>query len=448
MSRFRSPKVWRTAVLAVPLLCVLVGAMYFLPPVRSRLEWRVRSLISEVRYRLNPPQEVVFVPQGQSAGLDGPAAQATIEWLVQQTLQAATAAAALTPQPGQSAVTTESPTPVPTATPVPTPIPARTTLAGFRHEYQQMNNCGPATLAMALSFWGWAGDQTTTRASLRPNYQRVDDKNVNPSEMVAFVESQTGLQGVARFGGDLDLLKRLLAAGFPVIIEKGFQPPKEDWMGHFQLLNGYDDDGQQFVAQDSYTGPDVSVAYADLAQRWWRDFNYAYVVLFPPERQAEVLSILGPHAGPVENFRLAADKARAEIPNLQGRDLFFAWYNLGSSLVGLQDYPAAAQAYDQAFAVYAALPEEERPWRTLWYQDGPYAAYYHTGRYEDVLTLGNQTLNNVGGPILEESFYWMGLAREAIGDLEKAIYDFQKAVEINPYSTPALRELDRLGVAP
>jgi TolA-binding protein len=64
-----------------------------------------------------------------------------------------------------------------------------------------------------------------------------------------------------------------------------------------------------------------------------------------------------------------------------------------------------------------------------------------------VITLGNQTLDTVGGPILEESFYWMGLAREATGDLEKAIYDFQKAVEINPDSTPARQELVRLGVA-
>ena len=32
---------------------------------------------------------------------------------------------------------------------------------------------------MALSFWGWQGDQRDTRAYLRPNFATVDDKNVN-----------------------------------------------------------------------------------------------------------------------------------------------------------------------------------------------------------------------------------------------------------------------------
>src|SRR5690606_18275268 len=104
---------------------------------------------------------------------------------------------------------------------------------------------------------------------------------------------------------------------------------------------------------------------------WWRDFNYVFVVAYPPEREAEVLSILGPLADETAAYRLAAERARQEIAVLNGRDLFFAWYNLGSSLVGLQEYPAAAEAYDQAFAVYATLPEADRPWRVLWYQTGP-----------------------------------------------------------------------------
>jgi hypothetical protein len=72
-------------------------------------------------------------------------------------------------------------------------------------------------------------------------------------------------------------------------------------------------------------------------------------------------------------------------------------------LLNLQDYAGAAQAYDSAFALYAALPQDERPWRLLWYQDGPYAAYYHTGRYQDVINLAHSTLINVDKPVLEET---------------------------------------------
>ena len=101
----------------------------------------------------------------------------------------------------------------------------------MRYEYQKFNNCGPANLAFALSFWGWKGSQMDTRAYLRPD-QAVDDKNVNPSEMVDYVVSQTAYKALARMGGDLSLLKALIAAGFPVLIEKGHEQPKEDGTTH------------------------------------------------------------------------------------------------------------------------------------------------------------------------------------------------------------------------
>jgi tetratricopeptide (TPR) repeat protein len=82
----------------------------------------------------------------------------------------------------------------------------------------------------------------------------------------------------------------------------------------------------------------------------------------------------------------------------------------------------------------------------LWYQDGPYQAYFYSGRYVDVIELGNATLAWVGEPVLEETYYWMGLAREAQGDLDKAIYDLKKVVEINPNNTQALERLQNLGV--
>ena len=423
-------------LLVATLLCLLVVGLYSLPPIHDRVAWRVQNVRTQIRHALDPPEQVVFVPQEQ------------VDAIVQATLQAL--APSVTPSPVPSlaptlAGPTETPVPSPTPTLPPTPIPDRVTLTGITHEYQQMNNCGPANLAMALSYWGWQGDQRATRAFLRPNFKDFDDKNVMPAEMVAFVETQTGFKALARFGGDLDLLKRLVAAGFPVMIEKGFQPPKEDWMGHFELVSGYDDGRRRLIAQDSYIMPDFPVPYEDVTSGWWRDFNYAYLVVYPPEREAEVFSILGPQVDPLANYRYAAEKARQEIPNLSGRDLYFAWYNLGSSLVGLEDYAGAAQAYDQAFIIYPQIPKPDRPWRMLWYQVGPYEAYYHTGRYQDLIALGNQTLNSVGGPVLEETFYWLGKAREASGELEKAIADYQKAAAIHPGSTPALAELQRLG---
>jgi tetratricopeptide (TPR) repeat protein len=155
---------------------------------------------------------------------------------------------------------------------------------------------------------------------------------------------------------------------------------------------------------------------------------------------------LGPQNDAQFNFQYAADLALQETATQTGREQFFALFNRGTSLVYLEDYAGAAQAYDTAFSLYAALPQEERPWRLLWYQEGPYAAYYHTGRYQDVVNLAHSTLINVDKPVLEETYYWRGLAKEALGDRAGAIEDLQRAYDLNPNSTPAGEALRRLGV--
>ncbi len=91
-------------------------------------------------------------------------------------------------------------------------------------------------------------------------------------------------------------------------------------------------------------------------------------------------------------------------------------------------YNAAGTAYDQAFNLYSNLPipQKDWPYRMLWYQTGPYWAYYYTGRYQDVINLANTTLGTVlGGPTLEESLYWRGMAEGALGRHERRRYRFQ-----------------------
>jgi len=447
---------WRYAIftfLAVILFAMAAVFFYRLPPVHERLSWRLASLQAQVRRALNPPEQVVFVPQQAEQ-------PSTVETIAQATMAAMAAQAtptqadssnpgspeeSSTPFDSEAAPPTETPLPTPTPTFTPTPIPEKVVLSGIVHEYQQFNNCAPANLAMALSYWGWQGDQGDTRAYLRPNLE-VDDKNVMPAEMVKYVEETTGLSAVTRVGGDQALLKRLVAAGFPVIIEAGHHPPKDWWMGHFLVINAYDDLSGRFVTQDSLIQPDLPLPYEELAARWWRDFNYVYLVIYPPERQAEVLNLLGSQADEASAYQEAAQRARDEIPTLEGRDQFFAWFNLGSSLVGLQDYVAASEAYDKAFAKYQKLSEEQRPYRLMWYQDGPYHAYFYSGRYQDVVNLANATFSWAGQPVLEESYYWRGMAYEALGELNLAITDFKKAAALNPNFLPPREALQRLGV--
>lgn len=441
LNSVRMRKFVLSLAIGIPLLCLAGIAAYSLPPIHDKLAWRIEELRAKVQYTLNPPEQVVFVPQKQ--------VDANLAAIVQATLTARpveTRPAAATPTPTLAPVgPSATPPPPPSPTSTPPPLPGSFRLGGITHEYQLWNNCGPATLAMDLSFWGWQGDQKDTAAFLKPNTR---DKNVMPYEMENYVTQMTGLKILVRYGGDLQTIKAFVAAGFPTIVEKGFEGATFDgWMGHYEVVNGYDDAKSRFTAQDSYLGPNLSVPY-DQMESYWRAFDFVYLIVYPAQRENEVLSILGPQADATANLKFAADKASAEISQLTGRDLYFAWYNRGTSLELAQDYTGAAAAYDQAFALYPSIPEKSRPWRMLWYQTGPYFSYYHTGRYADVIDLATKTLDASNEPVLEESFYWRGMAKNALGDTKGAIEDFQASIQAHPGFGPALVQLQQLGNAP
>jgi len=416
------------------LFVFLIGipVIYNLPPVQERVGWRAAELLARFKYALSPPEETIFVPREKDIWATPMVSPQTLSPVPRSITGTKIPS---TEQPGLPLI------PTVTTKPIPTSIQ----LDGFQHEYQTWNNCGPATLGIALSFWGWEGDQRPIAAFTKPNSR---DKNVMPYELAAYVEVETELELVYRVAGETELLKRLLAAGFPVIIEKGFEGRDFDgWMGHYILVTGYSDREQTITFQDSYYGPDQDLDYADL-ESYWRAFNFTYLVVYPLERQDEVATILASQFDEEYNNHYAAQKASDEIYVLTGRDQFFAWFNRGTNLVRLQDYDGAAAAYDEAFAIYPDIPAKERPWRMMWYQTGPYWAYYYTGRYQDVIKLTTTTLNAMSEPVLEESYYWRALAREGLGDTKSAIKDLRSALKFHPGFKPALTQLKQPGSAP
>jgi len=287
---------------------------------------------------------------------------------------------------------------------------------------------------------------------IKPNDK---DKNVMPYEMEDFVETQTsGLGALTRMGGDIDMIKRMVAAGFPVLLEKGYYEydytGKLGWLGHYQFINGYDDSQEIFIVQDTYVegGQDYKISYQDVIEGW-RSFNNTFMIVYPQERVEEVLAALGPWSDPEWANNHALEIAQTETETLTGIDQFFAQFNAGTSHVNLLQYADAAPAFDRAFNLYANLTadDETRPYRIMWYQTWPYWAYYYTGRYQDVINLADTTLNDtISEPVLEESFYWRALAREALGDLDGAIADLQESVKLNPNFTPGWDQRARRGV--
>jgi len=323
------------------------------------------------------------------------------------------------------AAPTATPTLTPTALPFHLPIEKQTELAGLAHYWQTWNNCGPATLAMQLSYFGSEMNQEAVRKVLRPNRE---DKNVNPSEMADFARSQ-GYNALVQVNGDPDRLKEFLSNGIPVLIETWLVPEPDDGMGHYRLLTGYDDVSQTWIAYDSYisTGVDPNQPYQGIrlpyaeTEKYWPVFNRTHVLIYPDEQAELVESILGKDADTAAMWQRALADAEASVSENPGDA--FAWFNLGSDLTALNRFEEATQAYDQARVLGL-------PWRMLWYQFGPFHAYYEVGRYDEVLALANATLATTTN--VEELYYWKGLVLQAINDAPAARQALERALQLNP----------------
>jgi tetratricopeptide (TPR) repeat protein len=435
---------------------ILTIGIYFIPPVHDRLAWRLDNLRTQIKYFFNPPESVVFVPTQQSLGTSTP-------------MNTKTPTATSLP---------DLPTVVPTLTATPLPEAVRLTGITYVNQCNRWNYCGAANLTMALNYWGWKGDRDDVATVVKPGENNLEmdfiqrgksDFNIMPYEMVDFANDNTDLRALYRYGGDSVMLKRMVAAGFPVIIEKGYYQRdytgRISWMGHYSFITGYDEVQEMFVWQDSYPnscqdkedysvverkGRDNLIAYDDLLTAW-RSFDYVFIVVYPPEREADVMNALGPWADWNWAAGNALEMAIGDTSTQNGNDLFFSWFNVGTSHVALQQYADAAPAFDQAFTLYAGLSNDDtqRPYRILWYQTGPYWAYYYSGRYQDVINLADTTLTAwVSTPTIEESFYWRGLAEYALGEYDAAYIDMRQAVYYNQNFQAALSVMAQWGITP
>ncbi len=341
-----------------------------------------------------------------------------------------------------------TPTPAATDTPAPTPtpmpLPQRVVLENMGVVKQSFNNCGPANLTQVLNFYGSPITQADVAAYLKPN---PEDRNVSPWQIADYVNEQlTGYKALARSGGDLEMIKRFLAAGFPVVIEKGYELPDSGWWGHYLTIYGYDDDLEELYSQDSYLGPfDGSGrvdAYAEFLH-FWQQFSNTFYVVYTPEQEETVKSILGEEM--YDDFKMWQKVAAiAETETLQRPDDVFAWFNLGTALTRMggltgenQYYQGGAQAFDKA-------RELGLPPRMLWYQFQPYLAYLKLDRYQDVVALADATLETQGGRNVEETFWYKGHALAYLGDIQGAITAYETALTVNANFYPAQWSLDSL----
>jgi tetratricopeptide (TPR) repeat protein len=406
------------------LLILLAGAIIFallyqIPAVKDRVYWGYIQAEAYLRGAINPAGAV-------PTPLPSPTADQAAAPTATHTLQ---------PTPTSEQAT---PTMIPTATPE--PLPPSAYLEPPTWERQDINNCGPATLSMYLNYYGWDGDQFDVSAVIKPERP---DRNVNVEELAYFSWNYAGwLNLIHRVGGDIQLLKTLIASGIPVMIEEGdllaesYWPDDDMWAGHFLLLTGYDDEQGVFYAQDSFRQQDRLVSYTDTDARW-KYFNRMYILAYLPHQEETVKQIIGAHFDAGYNRQHALDFAQAEIDADPGDSL--AYFNLGSNLVYFERYEEAVAAYDQARIL--GLPQ-----RMFRYQFGPFHALFQTGRTDDLLALIEYAMDIT--PNSEEAWLWQGWALYQKGEYGEAVEAFRRSYRENNNSFDAQYALDFMGVSP
>lgn len=431
---------------------VFITGLFLLPRLVSALpgEYRVRLArvpvvdalleigMTPLPTALPAPADVATRPQ-----ITIPAIVAPTTTVVVSPTAVSTEATAIDDTPEPTTQPTATPAPTATSSPTPEPLPRQARVDGLKIIAQGFNNCGPANLSINLNFYGNLTTQAEAAAFLKPN---SEDRNVSPWQMVDYVNEQTNLRAFVASGGDLDLIRRFIANGLPIVIEKGYELPEEGWLGHYLTMFAYDDDKQEFLSLDTNLGPwDGSgrVDSYETVEYYWQHFNYTFFVVYPPEKEALVQELLGPDMlDTAVMWQKTAERAQAEIDaDLENA---FAWFNLGESLTRLGEQTGATTFYENGATAFDQARILGIPPRIVWYQFRPYIAYMKIGRYQDMLDLAETTLSTQGGRNVEETYLYQGHALAFLGDAQGAIDAYEQALRLNQYFYPAQWALDAI----
>jgi len=317
-----------------------------------------------------------------------------------------------------------SPSPAP-STPV-DELPKSKMIEGLSHVGQTFNNCSSVGLMIAMSHWGIRDTQEAIAEGTRPwNNPRGDndDKSVNLYELAAYAESKHGLTTFVRPNGTIELLKKFVANDIP-IVGRALMYPDDDIV-HYRVIRGYDEDKKIVYESDGIEGPKVPYSY-EKWMRFWKDFNYEYLIVVPDNKKALVEEILGEE----KNERTAWQNAkeRAERDLAANPNDIITHYNLVTALYYLGDYAGAVREFEKI--------EGQLTRRKLWYQHEPIQAYFELGNYDRVMALTEKIIND-NNKSVSELYYMRGKIYESRGDAAAARAEYEKAVMYNKNYQPA-----------
>jgi tetratricopeptide (TPR) repeat protein len=297
--------------------------------------------------------------------------------------------------------------------------PASQFLQNDYQVYETWNNCGPASLSMALSYFGVHESQAVLGQDLRP-YQNAygdnDDKDVTWEELASEAR-KFGLLAYYRPDGNMTMLKRFLAIGVPVIAETVMT--KDDDIGHYRVVKGYDDRAGTITQDDSMQGHNIQFSVADF-RYMWKKYNYEYLVLVPRAKQRLAEAILGRDLNPGTAWQDTVRMDRAALA-VDPADVT-SRFNLSVALYYAGQYRHSVQQFE--------MVRNQLPARTLWYQIEPIEAYYALGDYQQVFSISAEILNN-GDRAFSQLYILRGNIDRKEGNIQAARAEYENAVYYN-----------------
>lgn len=318
-----------------------------------------------------------------------------------------------------SPVPTSQPTQALQPTPALLPLPPSKILSNDYHIFQTFNNCGPAALSMALSYYNIQVSQQTLRDMLRPynNPQGDnDDKSVTLDEL-ANKGTEYGFIAYHRPNGTPELVKQFINHDIPVITETLLKT--DDDIGHYRVIKGYDDTTQEFIQDDSLQGKNLRYTYSAFDQLW-KTYSYGYLVLIPADKAEIAEAIIGDDVLYHTAWVKAVERSKLELER-NPNDAAIG-FNLAVGLYNIGEYQAAVEQFERV--------EQRIPRRTLWYQIEPILGYYHLGNDQRVMQLIDQVLNDQN-KAFSELYVIRGNVYKRQGNLVAARSEYEKAILYN-----------------
>jgi len=311
-------------------------------------------------------------------------------------------------------------------------IPRAHEITGGTQTFQTFNNCGPASLSMALSFYGISASQQELGNDLRPwqNSQGDnDDKSVTLSEL-SQKASEFGFTAYHQPAGDIETMKAFISQGIPVIARTLLELGSD--IGHYRVLYGFNDATNEFTQNDSLQGQSLQYSY-DTFLELWKPYGNEYLVLVPPEKIEVARQILGQNIDRDYAWKRAVAILESESKTYPEElytklSLSVAYYETGN--------------YQKSVEIFEEI-ELRLPFRTLWYQIEPLLAYQKLGMYSKVLPRIESIFerDNRG---FSELYQIRGEIYLSQGKVEAARDEFELALKYNAGYVPAQLALQGL----